>query len=125
MSEIHGVSRFTFREWKLEESKRLSAQVMEIVPTKDTGGTVQLEIYFNDDQSECVLYERYRNSEAVIAHATHVGDLMPALFATTGSVSCDLLGKPTAELAASTAGGSGVSIFHPFLSMEKTAWGPT
>ena len=86
---------------------------------------MQFEIYFNDDQSECVLYERYRDSEAVIAHAPHVGDLMPTLFATTGSVSNELLGEPTAELAALTAGGGGVSTFRRFLSMEKTAGGPT
>jgi hypothetical protein len=61
------------------------------------------------------VYERYQNSEAVIEHATHVGDLMEAIFA-TGSVSSELLGEPSAELTAATAG-SGVSIFRPFLSM--------
>jgi len=35
----------------------LSAQAMEIVRTKDTG-TLQYDIYFNDDQSECVVLER-------------------------------------------------------------------
>jgi quinol monooxygenase YgiN len=123
VSEIQGVSRFTLQEGKLDEFKRLSAQVMEIVRAKDTG-TVRFEIYFNDALSECVLYERYQDSEAVIAHATHVGDLMPALFATTGSVSSEPLGEPTVELAALTASG-GVSIFRPFLSMEKTVGGST
>lgn len=115
MSEIQGVARFKFHEGKVEEFKRLSAQVMDIVRDKDTG-TLQYEIYFNDDQSECVVYERYRGSEAVIEHATHVGDLMQAIFA-TGSVSSQLLlGEPSAELTAITAG-SGVSLFRPFLSM--------
>jgi epsilon-lactone hydrolase len=115
VSEIQGVARFTFHEGKVEEFKRLSAQVMDIVRAKDTG-TLQYEIYFNDDQSECVVYERYRDSEAVIEHATHVGDLMVAIFA-TGSVSSQLLlGEPSADLTATTAG-SGVSLFRPFLSM--------
>jgi quinol monooxygenase YgiN len=114
MSEIQGVARFTFHEGTVEEFKRLCAQVMDVVRAKDIG-TLQYAIYLNDDQSEGVVYERYRNSEAVIEHATHVGDLMDAIFA-TASVSSELLGDPSSELAAATAG-SGVSLFRPFLSM--------
>jgi quinol monooxygenase YgiN len=114
MSEIQGVARFTFHEGKVEEFKRLCAQVMDVVRAKDIG-TLQYVIYLNDDQSEGVVYERYRDSEAVIEHGTHVGDLMGAIFA-TGSVTGELLGQPSAELTAMTAG-SGVSLFRPFLSM--------
>jgi len=114
VSEIQGIARFKFHEGKVEEFKRLSAQVIDVVRAKDTG-TLQYEIYFNDDQSESVVYERYRDSEAVIEHAAHVGDLMAAIFA-TASVSSKLLGDPSAGLTAMT-GGSGVSLFRPFLSM--------
>jgi quinol monooxygenase YgiN len=114
LSEIQGVSRFKFHEGKAEQFKRLSAQAMDIVRAKDTG-TLQYEIYFNHDQSECVVYERYGDSEAVIEHGAHVGDLMAAIFA-TGSVSGELLGEPSAELTAMMAG-SGVRVFRPFLSM--------
>jgi quinol monooxygenase YgiN len=58
-----GIARFKFHEGKLDEFKRLSAQAMEIVRTKDTG-TLQYDTYFNDDQSECVVIERYRDSKA-------------------------------------------------------------
>ena len=61
MSELMGIARFRFHEGKLDEFKRLSAQAMEIVRTKDTG-TLQYDTYFNDDQSECVVIERYRDS---------------------------------------------------------------
>jgi quinol monooxygenase YgiN len=104
-SEIKGVARFKFHEGKVEEFKRLSAQAMDIVRAKDTG-TLQYEIYFNEDQSECVVYERYRDSDAVIEHGAHVGPLNEAIFA-TGSVSSELLGEPSAELTAMIAG-SGV-----------------
>ena len=72
MSELQGIARFKFDEGKLEEFKRLSAQCMQIVRTKDTG-TLQYEIYFNDDQSECIVLERYKNSEALIQHAANAG----------------------------------------------------
>jgi quinol monooxygenase YgiN len=114
LSEIQGFARFRFHEGNVEEFKRLSAQAIEIVRAKDTG-TLRYEIYFNDDQSECVVYERYRDSEAVIEHGAHVGDVMQAIFA-TGSGSSVLLGEPSAELAAMLAGG-GIAVFRPFLSM--------
>jgi hypothetical protein len=95
-------------------SKRLFTQCMEIVRTKDTG-TLQYDIYFNDDQSECIVLERYRDSEALIEHAAHLGDLTEAILA-TGSVSGELLGEPSAELRAKLAD-SEVRLFTPFLSM--------
>jgi quinol monooxygenase YgiN len=51
VSELLGIARFKFHEGKLGEFKRLSAQAMEIVRTKDSG-TLQYDTYFNDDQSE-------------------------------------------------------------------------
>jgi quinol monooxygenase YgiN len=59
VSELQGIARYKFHEGKLEEFKRLSVQCMKIVRTKDTG-TLQYEIYFNDDQSECIVLERTR-----------------------------------------------------------------
>ena len=120
MSELQGIGWFKFHEGELEEFKRLSVECMEIVRAKDTG-TLQYEIYFNEDQSECVVYERYRDSEAVIEHGAHVGHLNEAIFA-TGSVSSELLGEPSAELTAMIAG-SGVSVFRPFLSMQRALAG--
>ena len=114
MTELQGIARFRFHEGKLEEFKRLSAQCMEIVRTKDTG-TLQYDIYFNDDQSECIVHERYRDSEALIEHAEHIGDLMQAVLA-TGAVAGELLGEPSAELRAKMAG-SEVRLFTPYQSM--------
>jgi quinol monooxygenase YgiN len=114
MSELQGIARFKFHEGKLEEFKRLSAQCMEIVRAKDTG-TLQYDVYFNDDQSEAIVIERYRDSEALIEHAAHLGDLTEAILA-TGSVFGELLGEPSAELRVKLADGP-VSLFTPFLSM--------
>jgi quinol monooxygenase YgiN len=114
VGELQGVARIVFHEGTLEEFKRVSARCMEIVRAEDTG-TLQYEIYLSDDQSECIVLERYRDSEALIEHAAHIGDLMGAILA-TGSVSGELLGEPSAELRARLAGGQ-VRVFTPFLSM--------
>ena len=114
MTEVSAIARLKIHEGKLEEFKRLSAQCMEIVRTKDTG-TLQYDIYFNDDQSECIVLERFRDSEALIEHGAHLADLVEAILA-TGSVSGELLGEPGAELRAKLAD-SVVRLFTPYLSM--------
>src|ERR1700674_1170581 len=111
-TELVGIGRFKFHEGKLEEFKDLSEQAMEIVRSMDTG-TLQYDLYFNDDQSECIIVERYKDSSALIGHAAHVGHMMEAIFA-TGWVSSELLGEPSKELRAMMAGGD-VSLFTPFL----------
>jgi hypothetical protein len=87
---------------------------MEIVRTQDRG-TLQYDIYFNTDQSECIVLERYTDSEALIQHGAHIGDLAEAGLA-TGSGSGELLGEPSAELTAQMAG-SPVRLFTPFVSI--------
>jgi quinol monooxygenase YgiN len=114
MRELQGIARIKFHEGMLEEFKRLSAQAMEIVRAQDTG-TLQYEIYFSDDQSECIVLERYTASEALIQHATHLGNLSGAILA-TGSVSGVLLGEASVELRAILADGP-VRLFTPYLSM--------
>jgi quinol monooxygenase YgiN len=114
VSELLGIARFRFHEGKLEEFKRLAAQSMEMVRTKDTG-TLQYDIYSNEDQSECIVLERYTSSEALSEHFAHLGQIGEAILA-TGSVSGELLGEPSTELRAQLAG-SPVRPFTPFLSM--------
>ena len=115
MSELQGIARFKFDEGGLEEFKRLSAQCVEIVQTKDTG-TLQYEIYLSDDESEAIVCERYRDSEALIEHSVNLGDIEAAILA-TGSVSGELLGEPSAHLRANLANAP-VRVFSLYLSMR-------
>jgi len=114
MSELQGIARIKFHEGKVEEFKRVAARCMEIVRTQDTG-TLQFEISFNDDESECFVLERYKDSEALIEHGAHLGELGEAILA-TGSVTGACLGEPSAVLRAQLAG-SDVQLFTPYLSL--------
>ena len=113
MSELLGIARFEFHDGQLDEFKRLAAQGMEIVRNKDTG-TLQFEVSFNDDQSECIVLERYRDSQALIEHAEHFGDLSEAIIR-TGSFAGELIRDPSAELKTRLAGGP-IRLFTPYLS---------
>ena len=116
MSELLGIARFKLHEGKLEEYKRLSAQAMEIVRTKEPG-TLQYDTYFNDDESECVVIERYRDSEAAMAHAANLADLSAAVLAMVTVVHGELLGEPSAELRAKLADIEVPQLFTPHESM--------
>jgi len=116
VSELLGIARFKFHEGKVEEFKRLSAQAMKIVRTKDSG-TLQYDTYFNDDQSECVVIERYRDSEAAIEHAANLADVSAAVLATVSVVHGELLGEPSEELRAKLADSEVPQLFTPYESM--------
>ena len=115
MSELLGIARFKVHEGKLDEYKRLSARAMEVVRTKDTG-TLQYDTYFNDDQSECVVIERYKDSEAAIEHAANLADLSEAVLATVSVVHGEVLGEPSAELRAKLAESEVPQLFTPYES---------
>ena len=116
MTELLGIARFKFNEGKREEYKRLSAQAMEIVRTKDSG-TLQYDTYFNDDQSECVVIERYRDSEAAIEHAANLAEVSAAVLAVVSVVHGELLGEPSAELRAKLADSEVPQLFTLYESM--------
>ena len=114
-TELQAIVRFRFHNGRLEEFKRLSAQCMEIVRTQDTG-TLQYDTYFNDDETVCIVLERFRDSDALIRHGENLAHLMDAIIA-TGSVTGELLGDPSAELRERITGGGPVQLFRPWLKL--------
>jgi quinol monooxygenase YgiN len=114
-TELQAIVRFRFHDGNVEEFKRLSAQCMEIVRAKDSG-TLQYDTYFNDDETECIVLERFRDSDALIQHGENLAHLMDAIIA-TGSVSGELLGDPSAEVRANISGDGPVQLFVPWSRM--------
>lgn len=115
MSELTGIARFTFHEGQVEEFKRLSALCMDIVKAQDTG-TLTYETYFNADESEAIVIERYRDSQALLEHGRHLEHLMEPIIA-TGTVHGELLGDPSPELLARFSADGPVQLFFPYMSL--------
>jgi quinol monooxygenase YgiN len=82
MSELLCIARLKIHHKKLDEFKHLAARCVELVRTKDTG-TLQYELYFNSDKTECLVFERYRDSPALLDHHKNLGDTMAAILRTT------------------------------------------
>lgn len=115
MGELLGIARFRFLEGKRDEYLRLSEQASEIVRTKDSG-TLQYDMYLNDDQSEVMIIERYRDSDAAMEHAENLGHLFDAVLATVTVVHGELLGEASPELRARLAGSEVPALFTPYQS---------
>jgi quinol monooxygenase YgiN len=115
MSELLGIARFRFHPGKVEEYKRLSEQAMEIVRAKEKD-TLEYAIYFNEDESEAVVIERYASSEALLEHGANMSDVTVAVLA-TGTVEGELLGEPSAELRAKLTGPE-PELFTPYMSLK-------
>ena len=115
MKEIKGIARTKFLPGKLEEWKRLTEQAMEIVRTKDRG-TLQYEIFFNADESEAIVFERYRDADAALEHFANIGHLMEPLMA-TASVTGEVLGTPNAKMKEELAKG-GPILYTPWIALQ-------
>ncbi len=95
MEEIKGIARVKFNPGKVEEWKRLTKEAIEIVRTKDRG-TLQYEIFFNQDETEALVFERYRDADSAIEHFSNISHLMEPLMA-TASVTGESTGNAERE----------------------------
>lgn len=116
MKEIKGIARVKFLPGKLEEWKRLTEEAMHIVRTKDKG-TLQYEIFFNADESEAIVFERYRDSDAALEHFSNIGHLMAPLMK-TATITGELLGTPNAEIRKNLTGDQ-PKLFTPWMTMSE------
>ena len=114
-SELQSIVRFRFHPGTLEEFKRLTAVCLEIVRTQDPG-TLQYDTFFNEDESECIVLERFRDLDALLQHGANIGDELMEAIVATGECSGELLGPVPAEVRADLAGGP-VHVFLPYQAL--------
>ena len=114
-TELQSVVRFRFHEGQLEEFKRLSAVCMEIVRSQDPG-TLQYDTFFNDDETECIVLERFRDLESLLVHGQNIGGELMAQIVATGECHGELLGDVPDEVRADLAGGP-VQVFLPYSAL--------
>lgn len=114
MSAIQLTARGVIQAGKLEEFKVLAAQCMRTVREKDSG-TLQYDWFLNEGQTECVVRETYRDSEAVLEHIAHLGATLGAILSVS-DWTFEVFGSPSLELIAATAGLS-LKVYSPFQNM--------
>ena len=114
MSELQVTARLTIHAGKLDEFRDVAAKCMQSVREKDSG-TLQYDWFFNEDHTECVVREKYRDSDAVMEHMGNLGELLGSLMSVS-SMDLEVYGSPSAELAEAAAA-LAPSVYHHFQSI--------
>ena len=113
MSELLGIARFRFLPGKRDEYLRLAAQADALVAANEPG-TLQYDVFLNADQTECMIVERYRDSDAARAHYANVGHLFDDVLATVELIHGELLGDLDDELRRNLEGSEAPAVFFPY-----------
>lgn len=100
-SNIQVRATCNIKDGKLESFKQVAAECVAAVKAKDTG-TTQYDWFFNEDESVCVVRETYENSDALMQHMGHLGDLLPRL-GDAADMEIEIFGEPSPTLADATA----------------------
>jgi len=111
MRPIKLTAKFKIKPGNLEAFKaiipKMIAEVMENDP-----GTLVYEWFLNEELMECVVWEVYENSEAVLAHTGNVGGLLDQL-SELSEPTIEIYGAPNKDLL-EAAEGLGIKIY-PFV----------
>ena len=100
MKDLQVTARCKIHDGKLDAFRVVAKECLQSVKERDDG-TLQYDWFFNEAQTECVVRERYRNSEAVMQHIANLGETMGALLETC-DLSIEVFGDPTPELVEGT-----------------------
>ena len=102
MSELQITARLRIHEGKLDQFRIAAEACLKSTQNKDKG-TSQYDWFFSEDQSECVVRERYADSDAVLEHIGNLGETMGALMEVS-DLSLEVFGAPSEKLANATKG---------------------
>ena len=95
--------QMSVREGRLDDAKALVPEM--VAATRDEAGALTYEYFLSDDGTSCHIYERYADSDAVMAHLGNFGanfaDRFMACFEPT---SLSVYGQPSDEVRAALDG---------------------
>ncbi len=99
-NQIQFRAEFTIQEGKIEEYKKLVQDMSKMVEANEPH-TINYQFYLNeDDETKCIVYETYSNSEAVFAHMNGVASqtILPKIFNVCRISKFEVYGNPSEEL---------------------------
>lgn len=99
---VHWLLEVQIREGQLENFKTVLTEM--VASTKREQDTHIYEWYFSEDQTTCLISERYRDSAAALAHLDSFGNFAESFLATATPVRFTVLGNPDTRLRESLAG---------------------
>lgn len=96
MNHLQATVRLKIHDGKLNEFKEIAAQSFAITKEKDPG-TLQYDWFMDEYQTECVVRERYTDSNAVFAYLANLADIFEKVMQ-VADFSLEVYGAPSEEL---------------------------
>lgn len=94
---IRAIAEYAIPEGKLDEFKRMAAEIIDEVRANEPN-TLSYEWFLSKDESKCYVVQRYRDSEAVLAHLANIADLSGRLHEVAPLTGVMIFGSPSDEL---------------------------
>jgi quinol monooxygenase YgiN len=101
MNSIQGSAFMKIHDGKLNEFKDLCTQIIQAIKTSEPD-TTQFDLFFNTDETVCVVREDYRDSSAMLVHLSNVGALLGKILQIS-DMELEIYGNPSEELRAAIA----------------------
>jgi quinol monooxygenase YgiN len=97
--QIHIQAEFIIKKGKTNEFKRLIQKMSKLVQTNEPD-TLQYHFYLSEDNSRCVAYEKYADSEAALAHNNGIASqtILSQIFKISKLNRLVVYGKPNKKL---------------------------
>jgi quinol monooxygenase YgiN len=98
-NQIQFRAEFIIEEGKIEEYKKLVQEMSRVVEANEPD-TISYQLYLNRDETKCIVYETYSNSEAVFAHMNGVASqtILPNIFNVSRISKFEVYGNPNEGL---------------------------
>ena len=96
---IHFRAEYIISQEKLQEYKKLVQELCKVVEANEPH-TLEYQFYFNDDETKCVVYETYANSEAAIVHNDGIASktILPKIVEISQINRFEVYGNPSEKL---------------------------
>lgn len=108
--------RLTIHPGKLDQFKRIATESIRLAREKDTG-TIRYDIFFNDEETEAVVYEEFLTPAARLEHLANLGENVAAMLAIV-DMRAEVWSQSDRTLHASVEGYD-VTFFTPFLRLQS------
>jgi quinol monooxygenase YgiN len=113
-------AEFTIQEEKIEEYKKLIQEMSRVVEANEPD-TINYQFYLNrDDETKCIVYETYSNSEAVFAHMNGIASqtILPKISNISRISRFEVYGNPSEELQ-KVLTSFGPQIYNPYAGFSR------
>ena len=116
-NNIHFRAEVIIEEGKKEEYKKLIQDMSRVVEANEPD-TINYRFYLNESETECIVWETYANSEAVLVHINGVASqtILPKVHSVSRISKLDVYGNPSKELQRVLAG---TRTFNPFTGFSR------